>query len=64
MPKFLVTYKVEKVELQTVEVEEEDIMAALDNSRKRAKALTADQPENDIVKTIWNVVSIKSIDGE
>lgn len=63
MAKFLITYKIEKVEYQTVEVEEEDVMAALVNSRKRAQALTDAQP-NDVPKTIWNVITIKSLEGE
>ena len=64
MAKFLITYKLEKIEYQTLEIEEADVMAALDSSRKRAKALTLDQPENNLVKTVWNVIEIKSLDGE
>jgi hypothetical protein len=60
MAKFLVTYKVENINYQIVEVDEEDVMVALDNARKRAKALTiSSDPENPI-KTVWNVVGIKS----
>jgi FKBP-type peptidyl-prolyl cis-trans isomerase (trigger factor) len=64
MAKFLITYKVEKVEHQTFEIEDDDIMTALDNARKRGKALSSSTDSEDPIKTIWNFVGIKTLDGE
>jgi len=67
MAKFLVTYKIETVSFETKEVEEEDVMLALDNARRRAKSLTEGHPINNISdadKKIWSLVSINQIDGE
>lgn len=64
MAKFLVTYKVEKVHYQTSEVEEDDVMLALDNARNRAKLLSDGQPSNDLEKVTFSLVSIKQLNGE
>lgn len=63
MAKFLITYKIETVKHQVIEVEEASIMDAILNSRKRAKALTESQ-SNSLPRTSWDVVEVKALEGE
>jgi FKBP-type peptidyl-prolyl cis-trans isomerase (trigger factor) len=60
MPKFKITYKKETIEEVEVEVEEASIMEALDNSRARAKKITAHEP-NVSGKTTWTVCKVNQI---
>lgn len=65
MAKFLITYKIETVNHQIVEVEEASIMEAILNSRKRAKALTENQSSSsELPRTSWDVVEVKALEGE